>query len=586
MFSHFFQNARKFRITGGSFVQVQGDQINNTTTIVQVKEKEQTELDEYFEVKRGAIYRVRENGSYKYPRRWDNGDREWGEEERLRADRTIHAAELVDRPGKVFTVVEYTGPEAKKAFEDDFAMLIRNLRLNAAQMYGYNLSAIPSILLYNELVPAAQVNAGIIGKVYLKSLYWWQLCCEPEEMWLDPGKGVFCRGPPGPRLDREGLYFGDEVQLPLTAELIQEDVLLRFLAALKSKDIDDVVISGVAFSGASTIVPEGVLRPTVISTLTNTPIAIANSFWESCYDSLSDRKLLGNGMVRFTLNSGRYLRLVWSSRAQEGWMAQAWSIFSTRGISLEEDLSAYQLIYRYASLSDYALNYSVCRQAQQPIYLFIRPAGLPDLEYGNTPSLHYWSFDEAGHSTLSDDLYNDFGLPKTLHFFQYFMSRSWSNDAYSCSRQYQLLRGFDPSTTDFARSLGYDHRLFHPLSNSDRFAQVNQEPPLEDGASALAAHVPTTEDLITAHPTRLLHGFGAITIDFARHARVGDHVSQPVNDPNRFEHVQEDSECEPPTSVGSKTSASGAQSTGILSALLSPLSSTLSNDSDILTIGF
>ncbi|KAK1223950.1 hypothetical protein PQX77_013158 [Marasmius sp. AFHP31] len=133
MLSHFFQNARNFRIAGGSFVQVQGDQINNTTTIVQAKEKERTELDEvsgkivfeelsltspqYFDVKRGAIYRMKHNGTYSYPRRWDNGYRRSGEKGRPRADRTIHAAELVDRPGKVFTVIEYTGPEAKKVQE-------------------------------------------------------------------------------------------------------------------------------------------------------------------------------------------------------------------------------------------------------------------------------------------------------------------------------------------------------------------------------------------------------------------------------------------------------------------------------------
>ncbi|KAK1235180.1 hypothetical protein PQX77_001602, partial [Marasmius sp. AFHP31] len=283
MFSHFFQNARNFRITGGSFVQ--GDQIHNTTTIVQVKEKERTELDEYFDVKRGAIYRVRHNGTYSYPRRWDNGDRYSLEVGRPRADRTIHAAELVDRPGKIFTVVEYTGPEAKKAFEDDFAMLIRNLRFNAAQMYGYNLSAIPSLLLYNvclqaELVPAAHVNAGIIGKAYLFSLCLFQLRCEPEEMWLDPSRGVFCRGPPGPEPRLSWGYFGNE-KLPLTTELVQEDVLLRFLASLQSKDTDDVVVSGVVASSDAWIgVPEPVLRPTVISTATNAPLAITSSFWD------------------------------------------------------------------------------------------------------------------------------------------------------------------------------------------------------------------------------------------------------------------------------------------------------------------
>ncbi|KAK1228969.1 hypothetical protein PQX77_007979 [Marasmius sp. AFHP31] len=518
MFSHFFQNARNFRITGGSFVQ--GDQIHNTTTIVQAKEKERTELDEYFDVKRGAIYRVRHNGTYSYPRRWDNGDRYSLEVGRPRADRTIHAAELVDRPGKIFTVVEYTGPEAKKAFEDDFAMLMRNLRFNAAQMYGYNLSAIPSILLYNELVPAAQVlNAGIIGKVYLNSIHLFQLRCEPEEMWLDPSRGVFCRGPPGPEPRLSWGYFGNE-KLPLTTELVQEDVLLRFLASLQSKDIDDVVVSGVVASSDAWIgVPEPVLRPTVISTVTNAPLAITS-----------------------------------------------------------------KLLYRHALLVGYTSNSDTCRRIQQPIYLFIRST-LPDFDDGETSSLHYWSFDEDGHSTLPDNLCNNFGLPTTLRLLQLFESRSWSNDAYSCLRQYQLLRGFDPSATDFARSLGYDQNIFHPLSDSDQFAQVNQGS--FHPSPLIAVHTSqqrkislqlTHLDLFTASgPPQ------PISLDTQKLVIM---VPSPWTRIDLSTSKKADPECEPPTSTTSKTSAGGAQSTELSSALLSPLSSTLLDDSDILAIGF
>ncbi|KAJ8094818.1 hypothetical protein PM082_010030 [Marasmius tenuissimus] len=163
MFSQFFRKAKHTTITSGSgsFSHVEGDQFNHSTTIVQAEEKERSELDEYFYVKRGAIFRLRNIGINQYPRSWDDGDRRRFlicEEDRVRADRQICAAELVDRPGRVFTVVEYRGPDAKKAFEKDLATLMSELTANTSQMYGYNLSAIPSILLYNELVPAAQVN--------------------------------------------------------------------------------------------------------------------------------------------------------------------------------------------------------------------------------------------------------------------------------------------------------------------------------------------------------------------------------------------------------------------------------------------
>ncbi|KAK1219587.1 hypothetical protein PQX77_017683 [Marasmius sp. AFHP31] len=174
--------------------------------------------------------------------------------------------------------------------------------------------------------------------------------CEEEEMWLDPGKGVFCRGPPGPTPRLNFWTFYNE-ELPLTAELVQEDVLLRFLAGLKSKHVDDVVVRGVAYSGAFTFVPERVLRPTVISRLTNAPIAVANNTWTSLYDSLSDRKLLADGMTRFTLNGGDYLSLRWNWVVKEAWMLQAWSVFGAGGISMEEDLSVYHLVLPDALMS-------------------------------------------------------------------------------------------------------------------------------------------------------------------------------------------------------------------------------------------
>ncbi|KAK1223642.1 hypothetical protein PQX77_013464 [Marasmius sp. AFHP31] len=307
--SEFFTRAKNTRITNGTFSQVQGDQYNNTTTIVQAKEKERTEWDEFFDVKRGAIYNLRDIGCYTYPRQWDE-DQEWSwAEGHPRADKIILTAEIVDRPGKIFTVVEYRGPEAAKAFEEDFAMLLTTLCGSGTQdvcrVYGYNKLKIPSLILYNELMPVAQsgLNVGRLGAIYLRCLSY-QLGCEGEELWVDSGRGVICRGPPGPEpmLAVGGIHgIGN---LPLATELLQEDILLRFLASLKSRKLWKVFSTRVVWGTRKNAAELGpVSQPAVISALTNMPIGIANNIWESNKTNLSGRKFLDNGLTRCVRSS-------------------------------------------------------------------------------------------------------------------------------------------------------------------------------------------------------------------------------------------------------------------------------------------
>ncbi|KAJ8079206.1 hypothetical protein PM082_021706 [Marasmius tenuissimus] len=470
MLSEFFNGAKNTSITSGSgtFSHVQGDQYNHTTTIVQAKEKERTEWDDFFDVKRGAIYILRDIGRYTYPRRWDQ-DQEWSAEEgHPRADKIICTAEIVDRPGMVFTVIEYRGPEAEKAFGDDFAMLLKGLcgsgTRDVCRMYGYNKLKIPSLILYNELMPVAQsgVKVGRLGAIYLRCLSY-QLGCEGEELWLDAGRGVICRGPPGPEpmLAVGGIHGIGE--LPLATELLREDVLLRFLASLKSKKVWKVILASVILGTQGAAEPGQLSRPVVISTLTDTFISIANNVWESDKINLSGRKFLDNGLTRFTLIGGSNIWLWLDWDVWEAWLMQAWSVFRAHGLSLKDNLSQYKLVYSRASLDGYVSNSRAqcARRSRQPIYLFIRTPPLDPVNCGAS-QLHYWSFHDDGHSPLSPKICRSLGLPIQLELCANLSSWSWSNDDYRLLHQYQLLRGFDPATIDFSQHLGYDH-VFQPV---------------------------------------------------------------------------------------------------------------------------
>ncbi|KAK1230465.1 hypothetical protein PQX77_006443 [Marasmius sp. AFHP31] len=472
MSSQFFHKARNLQITGGSFNQVQGDQYNNyTTTIVQAKEEEPSEFDEYFKVKLGGILKLRDVGCSTNSRPWDDGCRwEW-EVGKPRTCRTICTAKVLEQPGMVFTMLQYGGPDAHRAFLEDFRMLSSTLTSNVSQIYGYSKSKIPSLVLYNDLAPASQLEGklGDLGVLYLSSLAVQLGCTRVDELWIDTGRGIFCRGPPGPAFGRGYIlvhYFGKS-EVPLTTDLLQIDVLLCFAASLKSVEVDRRVVITYAFPLSSANASVRVSQPTVISKLTNTPIAVANNAWESDDDTLSDRKVLGDGLTRFTLaHNPEYLSLRWNRNADDTWKSQAWRIFHNRGITLEDDLSVYDLVFPYAKLeSDFLIpsEAQLKQQPQQTIYLFVHPPPSNlniNRDYHRTSSLHY---------CLS--------LPIELEYDHFFHAFSWSNKDYQRLHQYQLLRGFDPSTTDFARHLQCDGNLFQPVNDSDRFQIYRESPP-------------------------------------------------------------------------------------------------------------
>ncbi|KAJ8081716.1 hypothetical protein PM082_007562 [Marasmius tenuissimus] len=293
--------------------------------------------------------------------------------------------------------------------------------------------------------------------------------------------------------------------LPLTIDFLQEGVLIRFLASQKSKQADRAVVGSFVSADVrsslrdSAFVPRRVSQPTVFSTLTNAPIAVANNVWTtSLFSNLSDRKLLENGLTRFAL-TGSFWRiwLEWNRDADEAWISQASSIFHARGIDLEEDLGVYELVYPRTNLFGDFLGPSKAqleRRSQQPIYLFIHPPPY-DLHDCKTPSLHHWSFHEDGRSPLSRKTCHSLGLPiqlklEYLHSYSWF----WPKDTYRQMHQYQLLRSFDPSTIDFARHVGYDEHIFRPVNNSDRF-EIQKESPPESRASTPTSDMSGIEDL-------------------------------------------------------------------------------------------
>ncbi|KAJ8089508.1 hypothetical protein PM082_014764 [Marasmius tenuissimus] len=257
-----------------------------------------------------------------------------------------------------------------------------------------------------------------------------QLGCRNEELWLDSSRGVICRGPKGPDswIPPLALPFKD---LPSTAELLQEEVLVRFLASHKSEEADDAFVYAMDYASNDEGVPEQVDRPIVFLTRTKTPIAAANNVWESLNDNFIDWMCLENGWTRFRLDGDGEVSLWLNRDVGEAWLSQAWSVFHARGVLLEDDQEGFTLFHPHAQLEGHLdESPSKCQlRRQQPIFLFIYPPSF-NLSRGKTSLLHYWSFQKDGNSHISPELCCDLGLPVQLQLRNKFYALSWSTDSY------------------------------------------------------------------------------------------------------------------------------------------------------------
>ncbi|KAL0564876.1 hypothetical protein V5O48_017161 [Marasmius crinis-equi] len=286
---------------------------------------------------------------------------------------------------------------------------------------------------------------------------------------------MFCCGPEGPGDDGYDYLdgFEDAENVPSSVEFLQEDVVRRFLTGFKSKWADVIVVGALDRAGREEDADLKFDYPTVISPLTNTPIAASGfSRWR---DRSSEKRgdLLENGQTRL---DDPPAKLSLESLSQGTvWLSQAWSIFHAHGVSLEDDLSKYKLIvpYIYLDLSLSQSDRKLRRRRQQPLFLFIRPLPSTPLHSCTTSSHHYWSFNEGGRSPLSADICHHLGLPITLELkVSRHIACIWSNDVYKTIHEYQVTRGYDPRTTDLAQSLGY--RVFKLIHNdSNRFEEAD-----------------------------------------------------------------------------------------------------------------
>ncbi|KAK1226645.1 hypothetical protein PQX77_010380 [Marasmius sp. AFHP31] len=152
---------------------------------------------------------------------------------------------------------------------------------------------------------------------------------------------------------------------------------------------------------------------------------------------------------------------------REGWLAQAGHIFRSLRVSREK-WSSFAAIIQGFSLrlsSDarelFGTEYTNCNEfLGLPCYLFLPPPpklpnGAPDIEtWLRGENLYYYSYDPEGGSAITEQERIALGLPSYTSQVQVEYAH-WEADAYDFMKQWQEAKGFDYSTPDYAKSLGF-----------------------------------------------------------------------------------------------------------------------------------
>ncbi|KAL0571132.1 hypothetical protein V5O48_010824 [Marasmius crinis-equi] len=479
----YFANSRGLVIgNDGNFATVHGNQILNYFNREPERKTALTIYDQFRQVMLGDIFRINDFGVYKYPRLWNDG--------KPKADKTICAAQVIGGEGRVFTMITYAGPEAQDAFQKDFQMYARRLTAGPFQVYGINTN-VPTVLFYDERQPLAKFLDGLgsFGKLYLQSLKK-QFHWHKNEIWLDPKKGELCQGPAGPECDTISEGHIPWENLSCSAKLLEDGNCLSFLAGLKARYVDREVVKAIGKLCSSRVSEVEVHQPTICSASTNTTVAVSGGLWESVNNCLSEREVMENGATRFTLKGEGVRPSVWIDSLEE------WGVWMSQALSINDDLSQCELIYPDLRLGGHlsTSENTRLRRRGKSIYLFVHPLSTSTpTEDCWTCLLHHWSFDPTGQRPLPAEICEDLGLPIELTLnVQSTKRHRWTNEAYKRMHQYQLARGFDPKTTDFAQHLGLP--IYQVQSDSDRFEDVDGKPgPPKEGlkgrGTALRANI-------------------------------------------------------------------------------------------------
>ncbi|KAJ8080106.1 hypothetical protein PM082_016934 [Marasmius tenuissimus] len=434
-----------------------------------------------------------------------------------RAKRVLHLACAVrgTRESPPFLIAKYTGRDAKRAFKMDIMRFSQFKDPVFPQLHGFNDSEIPMAIFHDLLVPAnhviehAQNSPALLCYLRLQgetaasnlsptiaSIISSAPYSHNEHIWIKPQTGDVCLGPAGPWIDlRFPIWIHSASphnphlgRSPLPLSAYNNPALFDYLVQNATNELVVYALSQQytwPYYHDEINYDQHILH--VRRRFHGQPVAkFPESTWTftfHCFSRFPDdleeltETLMEDGRIRLTiwnheiehrsLNFHFFQdRKPWYSYSA-AWLCQAVHVFHILGIPREEWedfalLPDYSMLLSLRPFGHAQSHRNFDHRFDPPYYLFVLPPPqLPDttpdvVSWNRAPagSLYYWSVDPDGNSRMSEAHHMALGLPCFRNSADLFQV-SWKAEIYDLVRQWQEAKGFDPTTTDFARSMGH-----------------------------------------------------------------------------------------------------------------------------------
>ncbi|KAI3597433.1 hypothetical protein WG66_013211 [Moniliophthora roreri] len=440
--------------------------ISGTTGTVSPAEDE--EYNEFESIKRGDICITRKICS------GEARDYEWDEtqqslKETARAQRTVYTVQIHGKAAMKFTALFYEGQGARKVgFTKRIGAAVSSNERSPSS-YGREIFSIAE----DELIP--------VSHIIRRATFWDSLslhfCREVQNvqeypisghfgpiqrLWLDTGTGFLCYEPGVDTSKKVAeltpcsfTFDVDCSRIPATMDMLKGDTGVRFFAR-QDHHFDRLVVNYADFLGDhlalsySSKLAE--LRFDTIYTHSGVEIARYPSYdigfdASLCTGLINETKIKGSGLTRPQAEKG-------CTVARQSWLAQARRIINA--LSAPSRQGGYFMLHP-PSIHLKTVSFDLIKPLRTT-YLFVYPLPYPltteSLLAWRRGRTHFWSFDESGRSEVPKDERQ--GIPRLIGHVRFGMEKVvWPPYVYNAIHDWQIARGFDSNSTDFALSLGY-----------------------------------------------------------------------------------------------------------------------------------